>query len=169
MVILLNSQSTELIFRKYIMSVVWLLSNDLSRQKHKDVGLWRRYIHVIVVMGAMCAGNPPNFRPMMCNASVMVVRIWKLHSMHIFVPHLITLPGTNWIWGQHPSFSAIITHAWTHGAHSYMSYCGAIPGYYCWVFSQKTWTISRADIYMSWHNGSPDNCPLAWRNRRKET
>ena len=102
MVILLNSQSTELIFRKYIMSVVWLLSNDLSRQKHKDVGLWRRYIHVIVVMGAMCAGNPPNFPPMMCNVSVMVVRIWKLHSMHIFVPHLITLPGTNWIWGQHP-------------------------------------------------------------------
>ena len=125
MVILLNSQSTELIFRKYIMSVVWLLSNDLSRQKHKDVGLWRRYIHVIVIMGAMCAGNPPNFRPMMCNASVMVVRIWKLHSMHIFVPHLITLLGTNWIRGQHPPIlcSAIITHAWTHGAHSYIVTC----------------------------------------------
>ena len=34
-----------------------------------------------------------------------------------------------------------------------MSYPGAIPGYYC-GFSLKTWTISRADIYVTGHNGS---------------
>ena len=39
MVILLKPTSRELIFRKYIMSVVWLLPNDVFRQKLKDVGL----------------------------------------------------------------------------------------------------------------------------------
>ena len=62
-------------------------------------------------MVAMCACNPPNFPPMMCNASVMVVRIWKLHSMHIFVPHLITLLGTNWqpcsSYGCHLTYGAV--------------------------------------------------------------
>ena len=96
-------------------------------------------------MVAMCvSGNPPNFPPMMCNVSVMVVRIWKLHSMHIFVPHLITLRATNWIRGQHP---AIITHGldtWC-SAHIYMSYRGAIQGYYCRVFSKNVNNIQ------SWH------------------
>lgn len=95
-------------------------------------------------MVAMCACNTPNFPPMMCNVSVMVVRIWKLHSMHIFVPHLITLRGTNWIRGQHPAIITQGLDTW-RSAHSCMSYRGAIPGYYCRVFSKNVNNIQ------SWH------------------
>ena len=100
---------------------------------------------------AMCVSNPLNFTPMMCNAGVMVVRIWKLHSMHIFVPYLITLRGTNWIRGHHPPSRPSLP--WPGHMCTYLH---VIPRsnsrlYYCGV-SLKT--ISRADIYVTGHNGS---------------
>ena len=102
----------------------------------------------------MCGCKPPNFPTMMCNESVMVVRIWKLHSMRIFVPYLITLLWTNWIWGTTPSSPASLHHTCALCVITW-SRVIILPGF---LPKREYWTLSRADISVVTLRRMLDNC-----------
>ena len=102
----------------------------------------------------MCGCKPPNFPTMMCNESVMVVRIWKLHSMRIFVPYLITLLWTNWIWGTTPSSPASLHHTCALSVITW-SRVIILPGF---LPKREYWTLSRADISVMTLRRMLDNC-----------